>query len=112
MAKITQEKTHALLEKLAEYVMSELPTREEIQNELNQKADKTEVNEIKTEVIGIKIEVNEIKKDVKDLSQKMNIIINGQDNQAKQLSDIRTEQAATNSALLRHEERITALEQK
>jgi len=82
MSKPTPEKTHALLEKLAEYVMNEVAT---------------------------KSEVNEIKKDVKDNKQKISIIIDGQDKQAKQLDDIKTEQIATNSALLRHEERIAAL---
>ena len=99
MTKTTPEKTHALLEKLAEYVMNEVST-------------KSEVNEIKTEVNKIKIEVNEIKKDVNNLNQKVNIIITGQDKQALQLDNIRTEQVATNSALLRHEKRITVLEQR
>lgn len=105
MAKITQADTHALLEKFIEYVTTEVPTKKEInarldkiEQELHQKADKSEVNEIK--------------KDVKDNKQKINIILNGQDKQAKQLDDIKTELAATNSALLRHEQKITALEQK
>ena len=85
MAKITPEKTHALLEQLAEYVMNE---------------------------VAKKSEVDEIKKDVKNLQQKVDIIITGQDKQAKQLDDIRTEQVSTNSAILRHEERITILEHK
>ena len=85
MAKITPEKTHALLEQLAEYVMNE---------------------------VAKKSEVDEIKKDVKNLQQKVDIIITGQDKQAKQLDDIRTEQVSTNSAILRHEERMTTLEQK
>ena len=90
MSKPTPEKTHALLEKLAEYVMSKLPTREEMQVELEKKADK---------------------KDVEEIKQKVDLIINNLDKQAKQLDDIKTEQISTNSALLRHEKRIEALEE-
>ena len=116
MTKITPEKTYSLLEKLAEYVMTEIPL---IKEELNKKADKSEINELKIDVNELKIDVNELKidvtelkEDVNNLKQKVDIIINGQDKQAKQLDDLKTEQVATNSALLRHEERITDLEQK
>ncbi len=106
MSKITIEKIHALLETLAEYVMNDVAKKSEV-NEI-----KTEVNEIKTEVNEIKTEVNEIKNDANDLKNIMNIIITGQDKIVKELDVIRTEQVTTNSALLRHEKRITALEEK
>ena len=40
------------------------------------------------------------------------MLLDGQDKIIKELDNIRTEQVATNSALLRHEKRITALEEK
>ena len=105
MEKITLEKTHGLLEKLAEYVMNEVPRKSEL-NEL-----RTDFSGLKTEFNGLRIEVKEVKEDVKDLKQKVNIIITVQDKQAKQLDEIKTELVATNSSLLRHDERITFLEQ-
>ena len=54
MAEITLEKTHALLEKLAEYVMTQVPTRQEM-NERFEQIDKRieqmhkQINLIRTE---------------------------------------------------------------
>ena len=158
MKKITLQKTHALLENLAEYVKTEVATKKEVDEKIGKndaKIDKladyvmTEVatkmelaekirnNDSKidklaeyvmTEVpkkaeidqltdyvmteVAKKSEVDEIKTDVKELKQKMDIIITGQDKQAKQLEDLKTEQITTNATLLRHEKRITLLEQK
>ena len=101
MSDITPEKTHALLERLAEYVMNEVATKKE----LNQKADKNDF-------IVLKHEIDKVRQDVKENKAILNIIIESMDAQAKQLDIIRTEQAATNAALLRHEKRITVLEEK
>ena len=101
MSDITLEKTHALLKKLAEYVMNEVATKKE----LVQKADKNDF-------IVLKQDVDEIRQDVKENKKKLNIIIDGMDTQIKQLDIIRTEQVATNVALQRHEKRITVLEEK
>ena len=101
MSDITPEKTHALLEKLAEYVMNEVATKKE----LEQKADKNDF-------IVLKQEIDKVRQDVKENKAILNIIIESMDAQAKQLDIIRTEQTATNTALLRHEKRITALEEK
>jgi len=73
------------LEKMAEYVVTKIP-------EIEQKLDKIEQE----------------KADKHDIQR----ILNGMDAQAKQLDIIRTEQAATNAALLRHEKKITDLEEK
>ena len=89
MSDITAEKTQALLEKLAEYVMNEVPTRREINARFTQ----------------LELELQETKKNVRS-------ILDGMDTQAKQLDIIRTEQAATNADLLIHEKRISALEEK
>jgi len=92
---ITPEKTHALLEKLAEYVMNEVPTRREMNSRFRQVEEKLD-------------KIEQGKADKHDIQR----ILDGMDAQAKQLDIIRTEQAATNAALLRHEKRITALEEK
>jgi len=104
MSDITLEKMNKLLEKLAEHVVTKVPTREEIitkeefskaidylHGELYKKADK---------------------KDVEKIKQGMDTLLGGMDAQAKQLDIIRTEQVTTNAALQRHEKRITALEEK
>ena len=95
MPDITLEKTHALLEKLAEYVMNEVPTRREMNVRFEQVERKLET-------------IEEEKADKKDIRT----ILNGMDAQVKQLDIIRTEQVATNAALQRHEKRIATLEEK
>ena len=90
MTEITLEKIHALLEKLADYTMSELPTRKEMDEKLDQKADKKDVDEIR---------------------QDLQIIINGMDKQVQQLDIIRTEQVAFDQAFNRLEKRVEKLEQ-
>ena len=95
MSDITPEKTHALLEKLAEYVMNEVPTRREMDSRFRQVEEKLD-------------KIEQGKADKHDIQR----ILDGMDAQAKQLDIIRTEQAATNAALLRHEKRISALEEK
>ena len=100
-----------------EYVMTEVATRKEVDKKIGklteyvvtEVAKKSEVNGLRTEVIGLKTELNDFKSDV---NQKMDILITGQDKQAKQLEDLKTEQIATNATLMRHEKRITFLEQK
>jgi len=75
MADITIEKTHDLLEKLAEYVMNEVPTR----REMNARFERLET-------------------DVQETKENVRLILNGMGAQAKQLDIIRTEQVAFNSA--------------
>ena len=103
MSDITPEKTHALLERLAEYVMNEVPTRKEMNAHFVQ---------LEAELQTTKIDIQEIKMDLRETGENIGSILNGMDAQAKQLDIIRTEQVATNAALLRHEKRITALEEK
>ena len=100
MNEITPEKTHALLEKLAEYVMNKIPA---IESKLDQKADKTDIVKIADSVAKLQIDMQ----DVKATQQTM---INNMDAQAKQLDVIRKEQAAASKTIDRHEERLAALE--
>ena len=126
MAKVTLEKTHTLLEKLAEHVMNELPTRREMNEKLDQKTDKVDVENIKQkvgdvkkdvkilryDVEGLKVDVKDIKQDVNGLKQNQQLILNGMDGMVKQLDIIRTEQVAFNSAFDRIEKRVAVLEEK
>ena len=102
MSDSTPEKTHALLEKLAEYIMNEVPTRQEV----NARFENIDARFVQLEMRLDKLEQEKADK------QDIQLILDGMDAQAKQLDIIRTEQAATNAALLRHEKRITALEEK
>ena len=109
MAKIKPEDTHALVEKLVEYVTNEVPTKKEMNSKFEQVDSKfAKVNSRFDQIENRLASLEEKKADKKDIQNIINIL----DRQAKQLDDIKTEQAATNSALLRHEERITALRQK
>ncbi len=85
MKKITLEKTYDLLEKLADYVMVEIPANKE---KLDQKADKTDL-------FLVANEVSELKKDVKSVKTTQQKILNNMGSQAKQLDTIRTEKTAT-----------------
>ena len=103
MSDSTPEKTHALLEKLAEYVMNEVPTRQEVNARFARLEGELQIT---------KEDVQEIKMDLQETRKNIGLILDGMDAQAKQLDIIRTEQAATNAAILRHEKRITAVEEK
>ncbi len=96
MADITLEKTHALLDKLASYVMTALPTRNELDQKLAQKADKTDVDRLE--------------KRVHTLDEKMNLLLNGMDAQAHQLDIISTDMKAVSPTLDNHEKRLAMLE--
>ena len=105
MAEINLEKVHSLLEKLAEYVMNEVPTNRKVDARFEQVDARFEQVERRFEKIEKELESKADKKDIQ-------LILNGMDAQAKQLDIIRTEQVATNAALQRHEKRITVLENK
>ena len=95
MNKITLEKTHALLEKLAEFVMNEVSTKQETNKrfeQLEQRLEKTEQQ---------KADKTDVRK-----------ILDGLDSQAKQLDIIRTEQTATLHVINRIEKRVANLEEK
>lgn len=93
MKKITPEKTHELLEKLADYVMTKIPA---IESKLDQKADKTDLNEMSD--------------NIEKLDHKVNQVITTLDNQAKSIDILRTEHIAQSKTLDRIEKRMTDLE--
>ncbi len=93
--KISLEKVHNLLKKLAEYVMNKVPTNRKVDARFEQVERKLE-------------KIKEEKADKKDVRA----ILNGMDAQAKQLDIIRTEQTAFHSAFNRIEKKVTNLEEK
>ena len=110
MAKTTPEKTHALLEKLAEYVINEVSTKKEVDDKIGKVDEKIErlrkyiENEVPTKIEFYE-ELNK-KADKKDIQK----ILDGQDAMVNQLDIIRTEQYAFNAAFNRREKRVETLE--
>ena len=93
MSEITREKTHALLEKLAEYVMTQVSTRAEMND--------------------LRYEMNEkfaLEADVKRIDNKTDLILEGMDAQAKQLDGLRIDMKAVSRTLDDHEGRLAGLE--
>ena len=107
MPEITLEKTHALLEKLAEYVMNEVPNKSEVatKDEMNARFEQVDRRFALMEQRLEKLELE--KADKKDIETILTIL----DKQSKQLDIIRTEQVAFNHAFRRLEKRVEALEQ-
>ena len=102
MNKITPEKTHDLLEKLADYVMTEIPA---IKEKLDQKADKTDI-------FLVANNVSELKNDVRDVKATQQSMLNNMNFQAKQIDILRLEQLAQSKTLDRVDNRVKALEEK
>ena len=104
MSDITLEKTHKLLEKLAEHVVNKVPTREEI---ITKEEFSKAINYLHRE-----LDKKADKKDVEKIKQGINTLLEGMDAQVKQLDIIRTEQVAFHSAFNRIEKRVTNWEEK
>ena len=102
MAEITLEKTYALLEKLAEYVMNEVPRKDDVPT-------KKELND-KIWQIQQALDQKADKKDMEMLRNDLRQLLDGQDGMVNQLDIIRTEQYAFNAAFTRIEERVESLE--
>ena len=96
MAEITLEKTHALLEQLAEYVMTQVSSKQEV-NELRR-----EMNE--------KLELKADKTELKRVDHKADMLLEGQDGMVKSLDIIQTEIKAISGTLDNHEKRLADLE--
>lgn len=100
MTEPTLQKTHELLEKLTNYVMNEVPTKNELQSRLGEVRIEIEKRLQKLE------EQLDQKADKKDIQ----ILLEGMDSMAKNLDDMRIEQKAFVSGLKRIEERVEKLE--
>ena len=123
MAEPTLKKTHELLEKLAEYVMHEVPTKREMEGrfqELNTEMEKRfqqiecelERKADKKELIFVQEELSGVKEDLSTLKENVGMILNGMDGMVKRLDVIQTEQSAFISGLRRVEKRVETLEKK
>jgi hypothetical protein len=109
MPEISLEQTHALLKKLAEYVMNEVPRKSEVptKQEMNERFTQVDVRfERMARVLADKAD----KKDIEIVQQKLDKILEGMDSQVGLLDIIRTEQYATSATLDRHEQRLGKLE--
>ena len=107
MEKITPEKTHALLEKLAEYVMNEVPTRREMDQRFEGIDKRFE---------RIALQLDQIQKekadkaDVIEIKQQLDIMMTNMDKLVGDVQISRTEQKAFDVALQRLEKRIDDIE--
>ena len=102
MNKITLETTFSLLEKLAEYVMTEVPTR----REMDQRFDRMtlQLDRLQQEKAD--------KADVIEIKQQLNLLVTSVDKLAGEVQISRTEQKAFDAAFRRLEKRIDDLEDK
>ena len=117
----TLKKTHALLEKLTEYVINEVPRRDEVPTRseleklaayvMNEVPTKREV-ESRFRRIEHELEQKADKKDLEIVKENVQTILNGMDSMVKNLDVIRTEQKAFISGLRRLEKRVETLEKK
>jgi len=125
MTEPTLKKTYDLMEKLADYVMNEVPSKSEVatKSEVEKLAEyvmkevpSKEELEIRLGKIRLEIEKRiqkiEDKLDQKADKKDIQMILNGMDGMAKSLDDIRIEQKAFISGLRRVEKRVEILEKK
>jgi len=128
MSEITLEKTHALLEKLAEYVMNEVPTKRDDNTrfaQIDSRLDKVDsrLDKVDSRLDKVDSRLDKVdsrfaqmeyrlerleleKADKEDIQTILTIL----DKQAHQLEIIRTEQIAFDHAFMRLEKRVEVLE--
>lgn len=104
MPEITLEKTHALLEKLAEYVMTQMATHQEL-DEWRQ-----EMNAMRFEMIE-KIKAKANNADVHRIDRNVKLILEGMDAQAKRLETLTIDNISTSRTLKIHEDRLGDVEE-
>ncbi len=104
MPDMSPDKTHALLEKLAEYVMTQVATRQEL-------------NELRHDMNAMRIEINEKldtkadKIDIQRIDKNMNLILDGMDAQTKYIETLTIDNISTSRTLNIHEDRLGDLEE-
>ena len=132
MSEATLKKTHELLEKLAEYMMNEVPRKSEVatKSELEKLAEYV-MNEVPTkremenrfqdadikwdkcfQQIENELERKADKRDLEIVKENVQTILNGMDSMVQSLDVIRTEQSAFIAGLRRIENRVEILEKK
>ncbi len=114
MAEITLEKTYALLEKLAEYVMTEIPAIKQDIAIIKQDVAglKQDVKELKISYFNLSTDHNSLAQRVTRLEEKMDYVINALDAQTKKIDDMLIEQKAQLYTLDVYNQRIGDLEEK
>ena len=103
MSEITLEQTHALLERLAEYVMTQVPTRREM-NERFEQVDK------RFEQVDKRFE--QVDKRFEQIDKRFEQIDNDFDQIHKQLNLIWTEQRVFSKTFELHHKRLELLEEE
>ncbi|MDZ7721939.1 MAG: hypothetical protein U5R06_03690 [candidate division KSB1 bacterium] len=101
MTNITLKETHDLLEKLADYVMNEVPTRRELDKRFSN------VNKRLEGLEQVKAEKSELKR----VDRKADMLLEPQDGMVKSLDIIQTEIKAISRTLDNHEKRLADLEE-
>jgi len=118
MSGITLEKTHEILEKLAEYVMNELPqkseimTKQELENRFQEVDNRFQQLEHELVRKADKADLITVQEDLNTLKENIRMLLNGMDGMVKNLDVIKTEQAAFISGLKRLEHRVEVLEKR
>ena len=107
MSEMTPAKTHQLLEKLAEYVMNEVPRKSEVatKQEMNARFDRVDrrFDQVDQRFDQVEQRLDHVERDV-------NLILDGMDSQLKETEILKTEQMALKSGLSRVETRVEKLE--
>ncbi len=97
--------------------VAKLATKEELKQEVAKLSTRESLEIVATEVVKHSAEIAEIKIELKHINlrieqmrghfdNKFDIVLNAIDGVAKELSDMRTEKAAVDHSLTRHEERL------
>lgn len=115
--KIGDLATKEELEQVREELLEKLATKEELKQEVAKLATREALEVVANQVARNTLDIIEIKNDVKEMrwemsdmrhefDHKFNVVLTGMDNVVKELQDMRTEQAAVNHALFRHDDRL------
>ena len=110
MREITPEKTHKLLEKLAEHVMNNVPTKKEMNARFEQ-VDRR-FDQVDKRFEHVESRLDHVERDVSETKRDVKLILDGMDAQAKDTEILKTEQIAIKSGLTRVEKRVDSLEKK
>ena len=71
------KKTHELLEKLAEYVMTEVPTKREVEKHFQEIEKELDCKADKKDLIIVKEELTDVKEKLSTVKENVQMILNG-----------------------------------
>ena len=104
-------------DKLADYVMNEVPTKKEMDGRFEQvdrsfdQADQR-FDQVDQRFDQVDQRLGHVERDVQETKGDVKLILNGMDAQVKQVEILKTEQVAIKSGLSRVEKRVDVLEKK